>query len=514
MTNVSVSGADFPSGVIDYCAVSFSYAHQNAGDEVLLEFWMPAPAAFQNRYLSTGGGAFAINSGNNSLPGGVLYGAVSGITDGGFGSFTNELDDVFPLGNGTANWPPLFMFGYQAHYEMTIIGKALTKAFYNLTDDDKLYAYYQGCSEGGREGWSQLQRYTDWDGAVVGAPALRFSQQQINHMYSAVVEKTLDYFPAPCELEQIMKETITACDPLDGRVDGVVARTDLCMLHFNLSSLVGVAYACNATDSLLGGAEPAQNGSITAQGVAVAQAIYNGLHNSAGERVYLSYQIGTSFDDATTVYNSTTGEWAMDTGVNGGTEWIARFIQLLDTSSLDWADFTYDDLAEYMYTGWQMYEDSLQTTWPDLSHIRDADIKILHFHGESDPSIPAASSVHFHESVRQIVYPGLGFNESSAALADWYRLYLIPGAAHCAINPYQPDGPWPMTQLLTLIQWVEDGVVPVTLNGTISTTDEQMDICAWPLRPLWVNSTLECVYDQASIDTWMYTFPAYDMPVY
>lgn len=516
--NASVTGTDFPSGVIDYCSVAFSYSHQGAGDTVQLEFWLPAPDKFANRWLSTGGGAFAINSGTNSLPGGIIYNAAAGITDGGFGGFDNELDDVFPLGNGTANWPAVYMFGYQAHHEMSVIGKAFTRSFFNMTAADKLYSYYQGCSEGGREGWSQLQRFADeWDGAVTGAPAIRFSQQQINHMFPPVVEKTMGYYPPPCELEQIMYETIDACDALDGRTDGVVSRTDLCKLNFNLSSLIGIPYSCNATSALTG-YEPAQNGTITAEGVAAAKAIFKGLHDSNGLRAYLSFQYGTSLDDATTVYDETTKSWTASTSVNGGTEWISRFIELQETSNLDWSNFTYDTLRDYMYTGWQMYEDTLQTTWPDLTATRDAGVKIIHYHGESDPSIPPASSVHYHESVRSILYPELSFNESTARLNEWYRLFLVPGGAHCAVNPYQ-DGPWPQTTLGSLIEWVEQGVVPERLNATYTSGSDagsEAQLCAWPLRPLWSDNAtkFDCVYDQVSIDTWHYRFDSYKEPLY
>lgn len=54
----------------------------------------------------------------------------------------------------------------------------------------------QGCSEGGREGWSQGQRFGDaYDGATIGAPAFRFAFQQVQHLYSNVVEQTLNYYP-------------------------------------------------------------------------------------------------------------------------------------------------------------------------------------------------------------------------------------------------------------------------------------------------------------------------------
>jgi hypothetical protein len=65
------------------------------------------------------------------------------------------------------------------------------------------------------------------------------------------------------------------------------------------------------------------------------------------------------------------------------------------------------------------------------------------------------------------MYPNLSFNESTAALNDWYKLFLVPGAAHCAPNPDQPNGPFPQTNLTILIDFVEKGVEPITLNATV-----------------------------------------------
>lgn len=55
------------------------------------------------------------------------------------------------------------------------------------------------------------------------------------------------------------------------------------------------------------------------------------------------------------------------------------------------------------------------------------------------------------------------------------------------------------------------------LNATVTSGPFQgsQPLCAWPLRPFWTsNSSMECVYDQASIDTWQYTFDAFKFPVF
>ena len=298
-----------------------------------MTYWLPDPAKFQNRFLSTGGGGWAINSGSASVAGGVSHGAAAGLTDGGFGSFGSAFDTVALLANGTIDWEKVYLFGYEAIHEMTILGHAFTKNIYNTT---KLYRYYQGCSEGGREGWSQVQRYAEFDGAVLGAPAFRYGQQQVNHLHSNIVEKTLDYAPPPCELQKIVNLTIAACDPLDGLVDGVVSRTDLCKLNLNMSSFIGQPYYCAASPgSSLGfssgfgdvGATPAQNGSVSGRGVEVADTIIAGLRDTQGRQVYLSYQPAASFVDAQTSYDNTTKSWAV--GQSGlGADWVERFLLL------------------------------------------------------------------------------------------------------------------------------------------------------------------------------------------
>jgi tannase len=535
--NASTTGNDFfPAATYDYCNLTLSYSHDGYDDITHIQYWFPAPEKFQKRYLSTGGGGYAINSGTQSFPGGVQYGAVAGSTDGGFGSFSTQLDSVVLKANGSINWNAIHMFGYQAIGELTQIGKLTAKSFYGMGTDEKIYTYYQGCSEGGREGWSQVQRYgEEYDGVIPGAPAIRYAQQQVQHLYSNVVEKTLNYYPSACELDKIVNETIAFCDPLDGRTDGVVSRTDLCKLKFNVNSTLGLPFSCAATSQSslgfgfgrkakrqMGPAEsptPATNGTVSAEAVELVQTIMDGLYTTDGKFAYFSYQPSAAFEDAKTTYNNETDEYELNIASTGG-EFVTKFIQMLNETNLPSLDnVTYDTLVDWMKSAMVTYGDTLQTTNPDLTTFYSNGGKILAYHGESDNSIPAASSVHFHESVRSIMYPNSTFNASTEALGDWYRLFLVPGAAHCSTNTLQPNGPFPTTNLEVLIKWVEEGVVPTTLAATYENgiyKGQDAEICAWPLRPIWGNNGTEmnCEYDQASIDTWMYNFDAYKTPLY
>ncbi|KAH6983458.1 hypothetical protein BKA56DRAFT_482917 [Ilyonectria sp. MPI-CAGE-AT-0026] len=511
-----------------YCNVTISYTHTGKGDEVVLKYAFPSPSEFQNRFYVAGGGGFSLSS---DATGGLGYGAASGATDAGYDAFNYSYDEVVLYGNGSINWDATYMFGYQALGEMTKVGKALTKGFYSMATDDKLYTYYEGCSDGGREGMSQVQRWgEEYDGVITGAPAFRFAQQQVLHVFSSAVEQTLDYYPPPCELAKIVNATIAACDPLDGRTDGVVSRTDLCKLNFDLSSIIGESYYCEATTSSSLGfgfnkraqgstasTTPEQNGTVTAEGVAVAKAIYGGLHNTKGERAYLSWQIASELGDAGTTYNNETDSWELSIPSTGG-EYVTKFVQLLDLDNLsDLNNVTYDTLVEWMDIGFVRYLDSLQTTYPDLTTFQSSGGKLLHYHGESDSSIPAASSVRYWQSVRSIMYGDKSEQKSLKALEDWYQLYLIPGAGHCGANDLQP-GPYPLYNMEIMIDWVENGVKPSRLNTTVSSGDNEGEtqmLCQWPTRPLWRSKTkFDCVNHEKSIKSWTYDFPAFKLPVY
>ncbi|RMJ21812.1 Tannase and feruloyl esterase [Aspergillus sp. HF37] len=540
-TGMGMGSTASSSSTYSYCNITLTYTHPGKGDSVVVKYALPEPSDFKKRFYVAGGGGYSLNT---DATGGLEYGAAGGATSAGYGALDGvSYDEVVLYGNGSIKWDTTYMFGYQALGEMTQLGKYVTKSFYGLPTQSKIYTYFEGCSDGGREGMSQVQRYgEEYDGAITGAPAFRFAQQQVNHVFSSQVEKALGYYPPPCELAKIVNATINACDPLDGRADGVISRTDLCMLNFNLSSIIGEEYYCAAQTSTslgfgfsgkakhhAGGSttnyQPAQNGTVSAEGVAVAQAIYDGLHSTKGERAYLSWQIGSKLVDAETTWNNDTEKWELSIPSTGG-EYVTKFVELLDLDNLpDLDGVTYDTLVDWMNTGMFRYLDSLQTTLPDLTRFHSSGGKLLHFHGESDPSVPAASSVHYWQSVRSIMYPG-GDSASSnthqglSNLQDWYQLYLVPGAAHCGSNPLQPAGPYPQNNMDVMINWVENGVRPSRLNATVAGGDyvgETQMLCQWPTRPLWrsdSDAAFDCVHDEKSVESWSYEFPAFKVPVY
>ena len=495
----------------DLCNVTFAYTHPSTSTKVNVWYWLPDPAIFRNRYLSTGGGGYAITSGERSLSTGLPYGAVTGTTDGGLGSWRAQLTDRILKANGVIDYDILFLFAYEAIHGMTVLGQQLTKNFYAT---DKLFSYYTGCSEGGREGLSQVQRYgSQFDGAVVGAPAIRFSQLQVLHLYTPLLEIKRGYVPSACEVARIVDHVIEKCDALDGRKDGVVSRTDLCMVNYNVTSAVGLEYSCEALTGpgFPGGAPsaavPAAKGTVSPEAANIVQDIWSGMLDSEGRHIYVSFPPTAVPSYAQGSYDATSRTYK-PTLSSLGVLWVNYFLDEIKSSELSLNDATYDTLRDWVLEGIQKYADTLQTNWPNLEEFRDSGGKLIHYHGESDNGIPASSSVLYYEAVRKTMYPQQSFNESVTQMDDWYRFYLVPGAGHCGPSSTQLNGPFPDDALASLISWVEDEVVPERLNATVragSVQDKDQKLCSWPLRPYWTGNgtTMNCEYHQESINSWM-----------
>ncbi|KAK5680201.1 hypothetical protein LTS10_007128 [Elasticomyces elasticus] len=551
--NYSVaSGNSYPSvSGRNFCNISVAYSHTLRNDSVRARFqsetkpslanatlkvnvyyYLPAPSQWSSRFLATGGGGYSINSGLSGLEGGLVYNAAVGLTDGGFGSLTTVLTDVLIPANGTMDWDLLVNLAYLSIHEMTEIGTGMATNFY--TNTSKVVTYYQGCSEGGREGWSQVQRYgTQYDGAVIGAPAFRQAFQQPNHFWPQIQQTVAGYVPNTCEIQKLVNDTIDACDALDGRKDGVIGRTDLCRLHYNASSSIGSTYSCAASSgsSSAGGmgpvgasggsgATPAQNGSITAKSVAAWNALIDGPYDSKGRHLYVGFQPGNQgASDVAGSYNSTSSTYYASASGLGG-QWIDMFLNEIDSEDLSLEGVTADTLRAWILQGYQKYTDTLMTVWPDLEDFQQSGGKVIHYHGEADNSIPTLSSVIYHDQVRKTMFPSHSYEQGIDALGDFYKLFLIPGAGHC--SPAADNGPFPQTMIGSIIDWVEHGVAPEkVLNATILQGDlegTRQDICAFPTRPEWKgNATVqpECVWpDREALAAWYPTLDSIPLSVY
>src|SRR3712207_3823822 len=79
-------------------------------------------------------------------------------------------------------------------HKTTLVTKALIRAFYGQA---QRYAYFSGCSDGGREGLVEAQRFPeDYDGILVGAPVVNeVSNNTFYHAWNVRVNSRPDDRP-------------------------------------------------------------------------------------------------------------------------------------------------------------------------------------------------------------------------------------------------------------------------------------------------------------------------------
>ena len=129
--------------------------------------------------------------------------------------------------------PKLVDYFYRAVHQVTLATKDLVKAYYKSTSI--AHSYFDGCSNGGREGFMEAARYPeDYDGIIAGSPWL-------DPLGSALADlknvKALIKAPIPLsKFDEIDAAVFEQCDAVDGVKDGLIQNPAAC--SFKPESLV------------------------------------------------------------------------------------------------------------------------------------------------------------------------------------------------------------------------------------------------------------------------------------
>src|SRR5256885_4989712 len=93
----------------------------------------------------------------------------------------------------------LFRSAYLGIHEMTVVGKALTQAFYGRAPR---YSYFVGGSTGGRQGLMEAQRYPDdYDGILSACPAINWHRFLPADLWPQVVMVAARNFVSKAKLD-------------------------------------------------------------------------------------------------------------------------------------------------------------------------------------------------------------------------------------------------------------------------------------------------------------------------
>jgi feruloyl esterase len=128
---------------------------------IRFEVWLPV-SGWNGKFLSAGNGGFAGSINYNSMAGDLRRGYATAGTDTG-----HEADSE------DASWAyhhpeKVIDFGYRAMHATSQNAKSLIQTFYARSPQ---YSYFDSCSDGGREGLMEAQRFPDdFDGILAAAP--------------------------------------------------------------------------------------------------------------------------------------------------------------------------------------------------------------------------------------------------------------------------------------------------------------------------------------------------------
>src|SRR6476620_4643394 len=170
-----------------------------------------------------------------ALSGPLRLGYATAATDtgheGGSGSFALGAD-------GRLDWHAVQDNAYLGIHEMTVVGKALTKAFYGKAPR---YSYFVGGSSGGRQGLMEAQRYPeDYDGILSSCPAINWHRFLPADLWPQVVMVASGNFVPKSKLDAATAAAAAACDALDGVTDGVIDDPSRC--PYDPKELVGTKF--------------------------------------------------------------------------------------------------------------------------------------------------------------------------------------------------------------------------------------------------------------------------------
>src|SRR5262249_41239713 len=145
----------------------------------------------------------------------VNRGYATAQTDSGHGDPPGT-DPVFALNSdNTLNWGLIRDFAYNGIYTQAAWSKNLVQLYYGMAHQ---YAYWTGCSTGGRQGHQFAQSLPkEYDGILAGAPAINWDRFIPMEMWGQVAMNTAVGAPiAPAKLVAVRNAAIAACDALDG----------------------------------------------------------------------------------------------------------------------------------------------------------------------------------------------------------------------------------------------------------------------------------------------------------
>jgi feruloyl esterase len=435
----------------EYCRVDGHVA--TPGNTVT--FRLGLPGAWNGKFFFEGVGGFGGTVG--PLNAGLEKGYASASTDTGHqGGVT---DASWALDNPAKR----IDYAYRGTHVTAVATQALSRAYYGR---EVRHAYFDGCSNGGRQALLEAQRYPeDFDGIIAGDPSFgTLGQIRRTLVYQSLLSSP-EHFLSPAKIALLSNAVLKSCDAQDGLADGLISDPRACT--FKPESLK--CAAADGTDCL------------TSAELDTVNAIHGDLKGPLGHTL-VSFPLG--HEDGPTGWQAwVTGASAPERRGDATLAFAGR-----PPAGYSFQDgylkFLAFDIADPMFD-WRTFDinrdgpklqpflDAFSPTNPDLSKLRARGGKLILYHGWADPALSAFGTIGYYEDVVKKA----GGRSQSDRFAE---LFMAPGMHHC-----QATGPGPnrFDLLAALDEWVEHGVKPSrvvashTVNGVV---DRTRPLCPYP----------------------------------
>jgi hypothetical protein len=428
-----------------------------------IRFEVRLPNDWNRRFVMGGGGGFVGQVENQADAMVVNRGYATAGTD------TGHQGIDFEAGWALNDLERQVNYGHLAVHRTTAGAKAIVRAYYGVRPR---YSYFFGCSNGGRQGLMEAQRYPDdFDGIVAGAPALDFTR-----IAASFLKNTQAMYPNPAalgsaavssdNLKLLAAKVLAACDARDSVEDAVIDDPRTC--DFSVASLPACADG-----------QPGPECVTPAQRAAIAR-VY-GPTTVAGKVVYAGQPFGGEAE------RSGWGAW-----ITGPHQSVVKLSQGR-APVLQWAFAT--EFFKYFVFGdpsWDYTKYDL-STWerdtrtvgsllnadnPDLTAFVGRRGKLLLWHGWSDAALNAHSTIGYYDQVMA----------RDPKMRDAVRLFLLPGVQHCGGGA----GPDSVDWIAAIVDWVERGQAPDRLvaakRGAGGSPVRTRPVCAYPQRVVYSGS--------------------------
>jgi len=374
--------------------------------------------------------------GNQSLPN---AGSCAPATNGEFAIAVNSRGGSRRREGWQSDPAKRIAFAYELNHQTALIAKALIRAFYG---QPQRYAYFLGCSGGGREVLIEAQRYPqDFDGVGVGAPAILISAHNggFFHGWERIVNRAGDgsAILRRDRLPILHKAVVAHCAGVADARDGILQMPTAC--EFDPAWVRCPPQTTDRTNCLT----PAE--------ADVAKKLYRGATDAKGRGFDMSgFPPGSELAWPLTIPGN-------EPPSRTGSE--LRYLLSLpegdqSAEALD-AAFRFDDAwFEKIGVLAPLYNGANTNLQPFAARGG----KVLLWQGAADTAVQQQSTIAYYQGVQKQL--------GAAATDRFMRLFLLPGVAHCGGG----EGPAQIDVMSALMAWVESDHAPDMLVAAKTAT--------------------------------------------